>query len=205
MKFFSWKVWLILSLLWLSAFIYLLSYLIFRDVSSMSRLFLGQLAFLPISVLIVTFVINQLLTGHAKRAKLAKLNMVIGAFFSDVGIHLLRLIATYDLQSNDLGSQVKSISTWTDNDFQVRGKEIALYQGEIVVNRKNLGEIRDFLKDKKDFLLRLIENPNLLEHDSFSDLLLAVFHLAEELGQRQDLGQSPRPDLDHLAGDVQRV
>jgi len=30
-------------------------------------------------------------------------------------------------------------------------------------------------------LLGLLGNPNLLEHDSFTDLLWAVFHLMEEL------------------------
>ena len=46
---------------------------------------------------------------------------------------------------------------------------------------------------KRDFLLRLLENPNLLEHDSFANLLLAVFHLTEELAQRRDLDRlAPR-------------
>jgi hypothetical protein len=52
--------------------------------------------------------------------------------------------------------------------------------------------------------MRLLENPNLLEHDSFSNLLLAVFHLTEELAQRTDLHRLTAADLEHLAGDVQR-
>jgi hypothetical protein len=33
-----------------------------------------------------------------------------------------------------------------------------------------------FLLEERDFLLRLLENPTLLEHESFTDLLRAVFH-----------------------------
>ena len=48
----------------------------------------------------------------------------------------------------------------------------------------NLDELKLFLISKRNFLLMLLENPNLLEHDAFTDLLRAVFHLTEELGFR---------------------
>jgi hypothetical protein len=61
------------------------------------------------------------------------------------------------------------------------------------------------LKAKADFLLRLLENPNLLEHESVTKLLRAVFHLAEELSWRQDIAALPDSDLNHLSGDVTRA
>ena len=85
MKFLHWKIKLALALIGASAGLYGLNYLIFRDANYMLRLFLAQLGFLPISVLLVTIILNQLLGLRAKAAKLAKLNMVIGAFFSEVG------------------------------------------------------------------------------------------------------------------------
>lgn len=69
----------------------------------------------------------------------------------------------------------------------------------------DLRTLRDFLESKKDFLLRLLENPNLLEHDSFSNLLLAVFHLSEELSQRRDLKHLSPADREHLAVDLKRA
>jgi hypothetical protein len=54
-------------------------------------------------------------------------------------------------------------------------------------------------------LLGLLENPNLLEHESFTDLLWAVFHLTEELGCRTDLKNLPDTDYAHLSGDIKRV
>ncbi|GEM_PF-6299397 len=44
-----------------------------------------------------------------------------------------------------------------------------------------VGEVRDLLISKTAFLLRLMENPNLLEHEQFTPLLMATFHLTEEL------------------------
>ena len=37
--------------------------------------------------------------------------------------------------------------------------------------------------DNRRFLIDLIENPVLIEHEDFSDLLLAVFHLMDELAR----------------------
>ncbi|MFC1862830.1 hypothetical protein ACFL1Z_02620 [Thermodesulfobacteriota bacterium] len=61
-----------------------------------------------------------------------------------------------------------------------------------------------FLLDKRGFLLRLLENPSVLEHESFTDLLRAVFHLTEELGARETLADLSAPDRRHLEGDMRR-
>jgi hypothetical protein len=171
----------------------------------MFRLFLAQLGFLPISVLLVTIIVNQLLNRHAKRSKLAKLNMVIGAFFSDVGTELLKMIATYDLNLAKLRGEILSINRWSDSDFLSFDKRLINYDPKMEVSESDLDTLRGFLGGKRDFLMRLLENPNILEHDSFSNLLLAVFHLAEELGHRHELRHLTPADQEHLVGDLTRV
>jgi len=44
-----------------------------------------------------------------------------------------------------------------------------------------------------------------MEHESFTDLLHAVFHLTEELAYRRDVTQSSHADNEHLTGDIVRV
>jgi hypothetical protein len=51
----------------------------------------------------------------------------------------------------------------------------------------------------------MLENPNLLEHESFTDLLWAVFHLTEELASRADLNHLDDRDYDHFTGDIERA
>jgi hypothetical protein len=204
MKFLHWKIQLGLALLGASAALYGLNYLIFRDTNYMLRLFLAQLGFLPISVLLVTIILNQLLGLRAKTAKLAKLNMVIGAFFSEVGGPLLKTLTACDRNLADFQPRVAHISHWTGPDFAVFSQGLAENDFSIELKEGELEALRDFLLQKRDFLLRLLENPNLLEHDSFSSLLLAVFHLTEELAQRTDLARLSASDRKHLAGDVQR-
>jgi len=201
----NWKMWLSLSLLCLSGFFYFINYLIFKDVNYMGRLFLAQLGFLPLNVLLVTIIINQLLSVHAKRSKLAKLNMVIGAFFSEVGLALLKSISSFADGQDNFPKLIKHIGQWSDQEFADFKKSLPGYDFALNIEEVKLEFLRSFLLDKRDFLLRLLENPNLLEHDTFSNLLLAVFHLTEELSQRQALAHLSAADQEHLGADLQRV
>jgi hypothetical protein len=65
--------------------------------------------------------------------------------------------------------------------------------------------LRDFLAEQRAFMLGLLENPTLLEHERFTDLLWAVFHLQEELCARQALEGLSEPDRAHLAVDFDRA
>jgi len=69
----------------------------------------------------------------------------------------------------------------------------------------DVAALRELIAGKAEFLLRLMENPNLLEHERFTHLLMATFHLEEELVARSEEGELPESDLRHLAGDVDRV
>jgi hypothetical protein len=59
--------------------------------------------------------------------------------------------------------------------------------------------------DHEEFLLRLVENPMVFEHESFTDLILALSHLTEELKARGDLSTVPPSDKSHLTTDIQRA
>ena len=62
-----------------------LHFLFFRDAHHIFNHLLGDIAFLPSKCLFVTLIINQLLSNRDKKAKLKKMNMVIGTFFNEVG------------------------------------------------------------------------------------------------------------------------
>lgn len=80
-----WKWLLIVGLVGVSVTVYLIHYAIFRDPHHIFKFLIEDLAFVPIEVLVVALVIDELLRGREKRNLMNKLNMVIGAFFSEVG------------------------------------------------------------------------------------------------------------------------
>jgi hypothetical protein len=205
MKKVRWQLILGIILISLSVLLYVFHYTIFKDAHHIFIYLLGDIAFVPIEVFLVTVIIHRLLNDREKKALLTKLNMVIGVFFSEVGTGLLTYLSDLDAKSSILVEHLSKVKAWTDRDFKDIYKKFKGYHSDIKVNSKNFENLRDFLVKKRGFLLRLLENPNLLEHESFTDLLWAVFHLTEELEKREDFKKIPEMDYGHLIGDTKRA
>jgi hypothetical protein len=201
----NWQMILALILVSLSVSFYFIHYLIFRDLRHLIFYLISDIAFLFLSVLIVTLVLQRLLEFRDKQSILKKLNMVIGAFFSEVGTELLKKCSRFDPGLADIGRQLLITNSWTDREFIKVSKNIQEHESSINIKKADLNEVKDFLVGKRLFLLALIENPNLLEHESFTELLWAVFHLTDELAHRKDLEKLPDSDCQHLSGDIKRA
>lgn len=188
-----------------SVVLYGAHYLLFGDAHHIFLYLVGDLAFLPIEVLLVVIVMERLLSARDKVAMLRKLNMVIGAFFSEVGTQLLGELTPAVQEKEQVRRELAVTNEWRPRDFQRAVGFARSFAYEMNPRLLNLEELRQLLVTKREFMVRLLENPNLLEHDRFTDLLWAVFHLAEELTARSALDELPERDLEHLAGDMQRA
>ena len=201
----SWQVWVGAGLLAVSGLFYVVHYLVFRDAHHIFLWSFTSMAFLPVSVLFVTLIINRLLTVKQKQQRLQKLNMVIGAFFSEVGTTLLSSFSGFDPEIALLRERLGVNGTWDKTRFQETLRWLKTHSYRVEGVQTDLPALKSFLISERDFLLRLLENPNLLEHEAFTTLLRAVFHLAEELGYRRDFSVLPAADVNHLAGDIRRA
>ena len=201
----NWKFLLGMSLIVLSIFLYAIHYVIFRDPYHIFIYLIGDLAFIPIEVLLVTLIIHRLLGEREKRARLEKLNMVIGAFFSEAGTELLTYLSDIDPKLEEIRGKLVVSDDWSKTQFQACCSDLKNHDYKVEIQKVNLENLKRFLTGKKEFLLGLLVNPNLLEHETFTDLLQAVFHLTEELAHREDITQVSDKDLEHLSVDIKRV
>jgi hypothetical protein len=201
----NWQLKLGATLVILSAAFYCLHYLIFRDLHHIMIYLVGDIAFVFLEVLMVTLIIHELLSRRERRQRLEKLNMVIGAFFSEVGTELLKVLSDWDPNLENVRTRLQVTTLWTEEQFDSVEQSMKGYKFHVAQERLKPLTLRAFLATKLEFLLRLMENPNVLEHETFTGLLLAVFHLSEELVAREDLTELPATDLGHLAGDANRV
>jgi hypothetical protein len=201
----SWQIILALILISLSFVFYLIHYLIFKDLHHIFLYLIGDIAFLFVDVLIVMLVLHRLLEYRERRSILKKLNMVIGTFYCEVGTDLIKKCAQFNQELDDIGKQLVVTKDWTDMEFMRVRKSIKGHEICINCTRGNLIEVKDFLVSKRQFMLNLLENPNLLEHESFTELLWAVFHLTDELTHRRDLAKLPDTDYQHLSVDIKRA
>ena len=207
----GWRLKIAILLIFTALILYLTQYYLVNQLRTELFYFGIDLAFLPIEVLLVVLVIETAISQREKSVLLEKLNMVIGVFFSEVGTDLLSEISQFDSKSKKISQILIINANWNEHDFIkvkndiINRKYVLKIQGDDPDSLKFLGETKDFLKDKRRFLLALLENPNLLEHETFTELLNAVFHLAEELEKRNDIKHLPLADYQHLKLDTERA
>ncbi len=201
----NWQFFLGAALIALSAILYFIHYAIFKDAHHIFLYLLGDIAFVPIEVMLVTLIIHRLLSEREKRSMLKKLNMVIGTFFSEAGTKLLKLFLEFDASPEKIQKDLMVTADWTGQKFSVISDHLKNYDYRFDSQKGNMAHLQGFLLGKRSFLLSLLQNPNLLEHESFTDLLWAVFHLTEELAHRVDVKNLPAADYEHLSGDIKRM
>ena len=203
MKKLNWRAVLGLVLLMLSATFYFIHYLLFRDPHHIFIYLVGDVAFVFIEVLLVSLVIHHLLNEWERKTKLEKLNMVIETFFSEFGKPLLAYLSQADRNLNE----VRDAVVWDCDcqpDFKTATAAVSGYNGDIDLEKVDLVSLETFLRANRGFLVNLLQNPNLLEHETFTESLMAVFHITEELAAR-DLDTLSDEDLQHTKRDLERA
>lgn len=188
-----------------STVLYLLDYFILGSARDIASSFIGNLAFLPVYVIFVTLMIEQIMRERERQTIMRKLNMVIGVFFSEVGNRLLKELSAYVVMCNELNSRLQVTGQWQEKDFQRAHDFLISHQPRIDCSGCDKQQLKDFLISKRGFLVGLLENQNLLEHEQFTDLLWSVFHLVEELEARHSFIDMPISDIDHINGDIKRA
>jgi voltage-gated potassium channel len=146
-----------------------------------------------------------MLNRREQEAMTHKINMLIGVFFSEVGTVLIKMFSSSDPDIHRLRERLQIKGSWQQQEFDETGKIIDQYSFQTDIRTINLSELSTFLQEKRPFMVRLLIHPTLQEHEKFTELLRALFHLTEELDYRQTYENLPSADLEHLAGDVKRV
>jgi hypothetical protein len=188
-----------------SILLYLIDYYILGNVRDIASSFIGNLAFLPVYVIFVTLLVEQTLRDREHQTIMRKLNMVIGVFFSEIGNNLLKELALCVESKDDLHAQLQVSGQWREADFKQALNWLQSHHFKVVNSGCDLQLLKELLVSRRTFLVGLLENQNLLEHEAFTDLLWAVFHLMEELNARKSLENMPQSDIEHINGDINRA
>nr|WP_319375167.1 hypothetical protein [uncultured Methanoregula sp.] len=200
-----WKVMIGIILINVTLLLMIIHFLLFHDAEHLFIYFVGDLVFLPVEVLCVTLIIEEMLESRERQQRMEKLNMVIGIFFSRVGTPLLAQLAKADSCSAPLREQVSLGTNWDAGMFRAAHAGLGHWKCSLDPTQVDRDAMKTFLATHEDFLLRIVENPMVFEHESFTDLIFAITHLTAELNARSDLSRLPATDILHLNGDMERV
>ena len=158
----SWQVILGIILVALSGMVYFINYLIFRDARHIFIYLIGDIAFVFIEVLLVTLVLHELLAYREKKSMLKKLNMVIGAFFSEVGTELMTHFIAFDSKAQEITKHLVVKKDWSNKEFIRMRSRVASHSAEVYCRKGDITGLKDFQIKKRGFLLVMLENPNIL-------------------------------------------
>lgn len=155
-----------------------------------------NIAFIPIDILVVAIIFDNIIDFKNYKDRNNKLNMLVGLFYSEIGFQLMH----YIIQGDE-----KAINLITDFS-NINEIENLLRNHNYVVNIDNIDiqSINNLLYNNNSLLINLISNENVILYDDFTDLLIAVSHIRDEIifiekYSLLELGQ------DHIEEDIGRV
>lgn len=206
----SWKVKFSIVMVLLIIIIYGSNYLVLGDAEHIISYVWTHLGFIPVDILLVAFLLDEIIEKKEKEAMLEKLDMLMSTFFSEVGNDLISQLSSVNKYTANT-ENLKLIKNWDDKDYDAKLAELKSasidFQADVPEEEREefLENLRVFLASKREFIINLMTNPNLLEKEEFTGLITAILHLDEELEHRKDLALVQDADFGHLNGDMQRV
>ena len=206
----DWKIKFSILMIIASIIIFGTNYLVLKDTHSIVSYVWLHIGFIPIDIIIVAFILEDIMSRKEKEAIYEKLDMLISTFFTEIGNELIEEFSSAN-EFKASTSYLKAIPNWDDAEYDKQLKKLKNanidFNVDIEGNKRAefLINLRTLLKSKREFLINLINNPQLFEKEEFSGLLISILHLDEELEHRPDLNQITDTDFNHLNGDIKRI
>lgn len=183
----------------LSVVMLLIHHAIYKEASYWAGfLLLHELALMPLEFVVVTLGFEQIMEWSHKRENRAKVSMIESVFFSESGADMLRYLVCCDDLSGELREVMDVQPTWGWKQVQAARNNVKRYTYEVNPGKVDFFGLHYHLSTRHSYFLKVIENPALSGKEHFTDLLLHIYHLWEELESRTDLYQLTDEDRAYL-------
>ena len=197
----------------LSAIIYLLQILIFRDVRNTFFYIFQDFAFLPVSIAVATIAVGALLDERDRLQKIEGTRMLRSVFFTGIGSSILLKLSPCCIYSQEMASLMHvegSTDTLRERSrlhkaIRQRQEEINAMDLRVKLDRDVYEGVCQILEDNRPELLIMSSNNNLMVEKSFKEVIWGIFHLMDEFhlrGHWEDLSEA---DIQHLEDDFSTV
>lgn len=188
-------------LLMISLILYISQVMIFRQPETTAFYIFQDLAFLPVTIAIATLVVGYLMEEHDRQERINRTRMLTSSFFTDVGNELLRILITQGHYEIPLLLLTDECKNKTEEELK---HSIEKMNFQVSWTPETEREIQNLLDAQHDSMLIITSNPALLDHEIFTDMLWAIFHLKDEMKGRASENISSA-DQKHLESDAKRV
>ena len=178
-----------------------------HPVSSIGKFFAVVLIVMGVGTFlgVVANATEIMLSNREHQSRIEKLNIVMGLFFSEIGMHLLKRLSIKDTNIEAVKERLLQVETWSSKEIILVKKKLESYQSDLVPDESDYEYLKELLKENKYLLVQLLENPAVVGNGLFTHILRSAFHLYEELKHRVPLTAMDEEDRTHLNGDMKRV
>ncbi|MGL4774719.1 MAG: hypothetical protein ACRC2K_14240 [Clostridium sp.] len=201
-KIFREKLILVITLIVLSTGMYCVHFLIFNNIKETVSNIILSLAYVPIGIFYNILIIDKILEARERIKVGKKMNMITGAFFHEIGTDLLKVIIPGDVTIQEIRECSEITSKWDEENFGLLKNTIKEYDCVLKIEYINLDSLNELLDKKDDFILNLIANPTLEEYEEFTDMLIAILHVKDELSYRLCDCELKEYEKKHLTKDI---
>ena len=198
------KILMGLFLVALSIILHFIHFAIFRNVEHLFIYLIGDIAFIPLEIFFVSLIFERIIEMQNSAQALKKVYMLIEIFYIELGNKLLIQFSNTDEQVQNSLSKLNMTKEWSDENFSALKNFTKKLEHTVDLDSIDFNRLYNNLYEQKQLLISMISNPALTEHQSFSDTILATFHLLDELSSR-DFNLLEKKDHDHLKIDIERA
>ncbi len=190
---------LILLLLCASALLYAIHYLIFRDLHHLAIFGLHELAFVPLEVILVTLGLDQLVEKTHREEARSKVSIIETLYFNESGGTMLRYLTSCDPDAARLRELLQVTEDWHSSDFRQAIRQLKSYPFLLDLDRIDFFGLHYHLSQRHEYYRSMLENPALTQSEAFTEMIMKIYLLWEELDGRTNLYQLPEKDRNYLA------
>lgn len=190
---------LILLLLCASALLYAIHYLIFRDLHHLAIFGLHELAFVPLEVILVTLGLDQLVEKTHREEARSKVSIIETLYFNESGGTMLRYLTSFDPDAARLRELLQVTEDWHSSDFRQAIRQLKSYPFLLDLDRIDFFGLHYHLSQRHEYYRSMLENPALTQSEAFTEMIMKIYLLWEELDGRTNLYQLPEKDRSYLA------
>ena len=144
----SWKVKFSILMIILIIIIYGSNYLVLGDAEHIISYIWTHLGFIPVDILLVAFILDEIIEKKEKEAMLEKLDMLMSTFFSEVGNELISQLSSVNKYKTNT-ENLKSIKNWEDADYENKLNELKSTTVDFSAIDMTSEDREEFLENRK--------------------------------------------------------
>lgn len=174
----------IIILVILTIVFYLIYYIIFGEIHYIITSIAMSIASIPLNMLFTGIIVNCIVDIKDKRKKDKEVDILTGLFFNEIGIEMLDIFTNRDECIEDIRKKALIKKDWAIDKYEELYKIFKNYDSCINVDMNDLRQLKIILDKKSSFILDLLFNPVLDDKEDFTELIVEVLHLRDEINHR---------------------